>query len=125
MDENQLVLRVTTSPNDANPKGDIFGGWLMSKMDIAGSILATKRAQGHVSTVAVSELRFLKPIFVQDLVSFYAEIIKEGTTSLTVKIIAHAESLTPEGFITRQVGEAIFIYVAISKPGVKRALPEK
>lgn len=124
MNENQLVLRVTTSPNDANPKGDIFGGWLMSKMDIAGSILATKRAQGHVSTVAVRDLRFLRPIFVQDLVSFYAEIIEEGTTSLTVKIVANAESLNPEGIYSRQVGEAIFIYVAISSPGVKRPLPK-
>lgn len=119
---HQPTLRVTTTPNDANQKGDIFGGWLMSQMDRAGAIAARKRAKGLVSTVAVKELLFLKPIFVYDVVSFYPEVEKVGKSSITVMIHVFAHRyLHPEDAPVK-VGEATFIYVAIDQPGVKRVI---
>ncbi len=114
------VLRIKTNPTDQNQSGDIFGGWLMSHIDVAGAIVATKRTQGHVVTVAVKELTFLQPLFVYDLVSFYVEIQSIGTTSITVKVEVYAERLTHPGFFL--VSEAILVYVAVSKPGVKRQI---
>lgn len=81
-----LAVRVLAMPADTNPQGDIFGGWLMSQVDIAGSILAVQRAQGRVATVAVHEFRFLKPVYVGDLVSCYAELEYVGRTSVRVKV---------------------------------------
>jgi acyl-CoA thioesterase YciA len=114
------VLRIKTLPNDANKTGDIFGGWLMSNIDIAGAILATKRTKGHVVTVAVKELIFLKPLYVQDLVSFYVDIEKIGRTSITVKVEVYAERLTEPSFM--KVSEASLVYVAVSQPGQKREI---
>lgn len=116
------VLRIKTNPNDANKSGDIFGGWLMSHIDIAGAVVATKRTQGHVVTVAVKELIFLQPLFVYDLVSFYVDILSVGNTSITVKVEVYAERLTHPGFV--RVSEAILVYVAVSQPGVKRQIPQ-
>lgn len=115
------ILRIKTLPNDANQTGDIFGGWLMAKIDIAGAILAAKKTKGHVVTVAVKELFFLQPLFVHDLVSFYADIVNIGKTSITVKVEVYSESLSRPGFI--RVSEAIIVYVAVSRPGVKREIP--
>ena len=112
------VLRIKTQPNDANSTGDIFGGWLMSHIDVAGAIVAAKKTKGHVVTVAVKELYFLKPLFVYDLVSFYVDIEKIGKTSITVKVEVFAERLSHPGFM--KVSEAVLVYVAVSKPGVKR-----
>lgn len=114
------ILRMKTLPNDANKGGDIFGGWLMSQIDRAGAIIATKRANGPVVTVAVKELIFLKPLFVYDLVSFYADILKTGKTSITVKVEVFAERIPQKGFV--RVSEAILVYVAVSKPGEKKEL---
>jgi acyl-CoA thioesterase YciA len=114
------VLRIKTLPNDANKSGDIFGGWLMAKIDMTGAIVATKKTKGHVVTVAVKELIFLKPLFVYDLVSFYAEIERIGKTSITIKVDVFAERLTQPGFI--KVSEAVLVYVAVSQPGVKREI---
>lgn len=114
------VLRLKTHPTDANQTGDIFGGWLMSHIDVAGAIVATKKTQGHVVTVAVKELTFLQPLFVYDLVSFYVDIESVGKTSITVKVEVYAERLTHPGFFL--VSEAILVYVAVSKPGVKRLI---
>lgn len=114
------VLRIKTSPNDANRTGDIFGGWLMSQIDIAGAIVAAKKTQGHVVTVAVKELFFLQPLFVYDLVSFYVDILKIGTTSITVKVEVFAERMSHPGFT--KVSEATLVYVAVSQPGVKREI---
>jgi acyl-CoA thioesterase YciA len=116
------ILRVKTLPNDANKTGDIFGGWLMSQIDMAGAIVASRKAQGHVVTVAVKELKFLRPLFVYDLVSFYGEVVKTGNTSLTVQLEVFAEHLPNKGI--NKVSEATFVYVAVSEPGVKRTLPK-
>jgi len=114
------VLRIKTLPNDANKTGDIFGGWLMSKIDIAGAIIASRKTKGHVVTVAVKELFFLQPLFVYDLVSFYVDILKIGKSSITVKVEVFAERLTHPGFV--RVSEATLVYVAVSQPGIKREI---
>jgi acyl-CoA thioesterase YciA len=114
------ILRVKTLPNDANRTGDIFGGWLMSNIDIAGAILATKKTKGPVVTVAVKELIFLKPLFIYDLVSFYGDIVTIGRTSITLKIDVYSERLTQADF--EKVSEAILVYVAVSEPGKKREI---
>lgn len=120
--EKEPILRIKTLPNDANKTGDIFGGWLMSQIDIAGAIIAAKESHGPVVTVAVKELIFLQPLFVYDLVSFYGEVIKVGTTSLTVKLEVFAQRLyESDGF--HRVSEAVLVYVAVSQPGVKRKIP--
>jgi len=121
----QPTLRVTTRPNDANPSGDIFGGWLMSKIDIAASIAAGARANGPVVTVAVKELRFIQPIFVHDLVSFYADIISVGNTSITVGVEVYAQrqcASHKENAI--KVSDAVLVFVAVSAPGVRRLVPK-
>lgn len=122
------TLRVVTRPNDANPKGDIFGGWLMSQIDIAGSIIAIERAQGPVATVAVKNLQFIKPIYVHDLVSFYPSIIAIGKTSITtnVEVYAQRHIQNESGYYTMQslkVADAVLVYVAVSEPGKKRLVP--
>src|SRR5690348_320528 len=85
------VLRVIPMPSDTNASGDIFGGWLMSQVDLSGSVVAVRRARGRVATVAVNSFTFKKPIYVADLVSFYAEIVNVGTTSITVEVKVYAE----------------------------------
>lgn len=119
----QPTLRLTTMPNDANLNGDIFGGWLMSKIDIAGAIAAVQRANGPVVTVAVSQLQFIKPLFVYDLVSFYADIIHVGRTSITVNIEVYAQRARAL-HETLKVSEAKYVYVAVSTPGKKRLVPK-
>lgn len=119
----QPLLRITTMPNDANAKGDIFGGWLMSKMDIAGSVLAIGRTKGQVATVAVKELRFMHPLYIYDLVSFYGDIVSVGHTSVTVAMKVYAQHLRENINQVVQVGEGTFVYVAIDAPGVKRVVP--
>ncbi len=118
------TLRLTTRPNDANPSGDIFGGWLMSQIDIAGAIAAGIRASGPVVTVAVKELHFIKSLFVQDLVSFYASVVTVGVTSVTISVEVYAQRARGSHHDPAvKVSEAILIYVAVSKPGVRRAIP--
>lgn len=121
--ERQPTLRVTTTPNDANQKGDIFGGWLMSKIDIAAAIEARLRAKGPVATVAVKELEFIKPLFVYDLVSFYTELESVGKTSISIKVDVFARRFHGEDMETVKVSKAILIFCAISEPGVKRLVP--
>ncbi len=119
----QPTLRVRTMPNDTNANGDIFGGWLMSQIDIAGAIEAQVRSQGPVATIAVKELIFHKPLFVHDLVSFYTNVIRVGTTSMEIGIEVFARRLENGQFSTVKVSWAKLVYVAISKPGVKRVVP--
>ncbi len=101
-------------PTDTNAAGDIFGGWLMSQVDIAGSIDAYQRARGRIVTVAVNEFLFLKPVYVGDLVSFYTQIKSVGTTSIRVKVEAWAERNRGEDECVR-VAEAELTYVAIDE----------
>lgn len=119
------VLRVVPRPSDVNPAGDIFGGWIMSQVDIAGSIPALRRARGRVATVAVNAFTFKKPVNVADLVSFYASVVKVGTTSVTVEVRVYAE----RGWRAARPGEVVLVtdatltYVAIDAHGNKRRLP--
>jgi len=117
------VIRTRPQPNDANPKGDIFGGWLMSQMDIAGATVARKRAKGLVATVAVKELLFLEPLFVHDLVSFYGEVVAVGRTSLTVHIEVYAIRCDDYAEQPIKISEATLVFVALTAPGQKREIP--
>jgi acyl-CoA thioesterase YciA len=105
------ALRAIAMPADANAAGDIFGGWLLSQMDLAGSTVATRRAKGRVVTVAITGMTFHRPVFVGDEVSCYAEIVKVGRTSITVKVESWARRGRSEERI--EVTEGIFTYVAV------------
>ncbi|MDH4135066.1 MAG: acyl-CoA thioesterase, partial [Gammaproteobacteria bacterium] len=89
--DRHATLRIVPMPADTNAAGNIFGGWLMSQVDIAGSIAAIRRARGPVTTVAVNGFRFIKPVYVGDLVSLYAEVSAVGTTSITTQIRVYVE----------------------------------
>ncbi|MEO7726559.1 MAG: acyl-CoA thioesterase [Burkholderiales bacterium] len=106
------TLRVVPMPADANSSGDIFGGWVMSQVDIAGSIPAIRLARGRVATVAVNSFVFRQPVMVGDVVSFYAEVIKVGRTSITVSVEVYAQR-RPEKEETVKVTEATLTYVAV------------
>ena len=106
------ILRVVPMPADSNSCGDIFGGWVMSQVDIAGSIPAIRTARGRVATVAVNSFVFRQPVMVGDLVSFYAEVIKIGRTSITVEVEVYAQR-NPEKEETVKVTEATLTYVAV------------
>lgn len=122
--DKQPALRVMPRPADVNPHGDIFGGWVMSQVDIAGATVAMRRARGKVVTVAVNSFLFRQPISVGDIVSFYAEIVETGRTSVKVNVEVYAER-NPTCPITVKVTEATFTYVAIDQNGMKRELPSE
>jgi acyl-CoA thioesterase YciA len=119
------TLRLVPMPRDTNAGGDIFGGWIMSQVDIAGSIAASRRAKGRVTTVAVNAFHFVAPVFVNDLVSFYADVIKIGTTSLTVNVEVYVERglRTPKPGEVVKVTEAVLTYVAVDEQRQKRPVP--
>ena len=117
------VLRVAPMPADVNQNGDIFGGWVMSLVDIAGGIVAQLRARGRVVTVAVNSFTFKHPVLVGDLVSFFAEVTRVGTTSLTVNVEVYTQR-HPEEVVTLKVTEACLTYVAIDQTGRPRQVPE-
>lgn len=118
------TIRVAAMPSDANYTGDIFGGWLMGQVDIAGSIPAVQRAKGRVATVAVNSFVFKQPIFVGDIVSFYAKIIKVGRTSVTVdvEVFVQRNPAKPECV---KVTEATLTYVAVGEDRKPRPLPDE
>jgi acyl-CoA thioesterase YciA len=109
-------------PADANPHGDVFGGWIMSQVDIAGGVVAIRRANGRVATVAVNSFLFKHPVFVGDLVSFYVDIVKVGTTSITVNVEVYAERMRMEAN-TVKVTEATLTYVATDEHRKPRPIP--
>ena len=112
---NEPAIRTIAMPADANANGDIFGGWVLSQMDIAGGVVASKKCSGRSATVAIDSMVFYKPVFIGDLVSIFAEIIKIGNTSMTVQINAIAtRKLTAEEV---RVTEGKFVYVAIDEDG--------
>lgn len=117
------TLRVAAMPSDANYTGDIFGGWLMGQVDIAGSIPAVHRAKGRVATVAVNSFVFKQPIFVGDVVSLYASIIKVGTTSITVDVEVYVQR-DPENPTCLKVTEATLTYVAVGEDRKPRPVPQ-
>jgi len=112
------TLCAIAMPTDTNPHGDIFGGWLVSQMDLAGTSAATRRAKGRVVTVAITGMNFHRPVFVGDEVSCYAQLVKVGHTSLTVKI----ESWACRGIGDEQIAvtDGIFTYVAVDADGKPR-----
>ncbi len=117
------ALRIMTMPADLNPAGDVFGGWIMANVDIAGAIPARRRAKSRVATIAVNSFLFKQPVSVGDLVSFYAEVKSVGRTSVTVDVEVYAER-DPENPVVVKVTEATLTYVALDDRGRKRPLPQ-
>ncbi len=116
------TLRVVAMPADCNMTGDVFGGWVMAQVDIAGSIPAISRAKGRVATVAVNSFIFKQPLFMGDVVSFYADIVKVGRTSMTVNVEVYAQR-DPIKPTCVKVTEATLTYVAVSDERKPRQLP--
>jgi len=120
--DQQPAIRVVAMPKDTNAGGSIFGGWIMSQVDIAGSIIALERAKGRVVTVAVNSFEFHQPVFVGDLISCFANVIKVGRTSITVKIEVYAQR-NPQKVQTVKVTEAELTYVALDEKRKPRTVP--
>ncbi|MFM8692625.1 MAG: acyl-CoA thioesterase [Limnohabitans sp.] len=115
----ELVLKVVPMPADVNANGDIFGGWVMAQVDVAGSILPARRVRGRMATVAVNEFIFKQPVRVGDILSFFGRIVRVGRTSITVKVEVYAERYRSQGEYTK-VTEAQLTYVAIDPHGRPR-----
>ncbi len=123
--ENEIpVIRVPARPADQNPGGSIFGGWIMSYVDIAGSIPALARVRGPVVTRAVDSFEFKKPVFVGDLISCYANIVSEGRTSMKVKVVVYAQRMKKGDPCCIKVTEAVLTYVAIDENRRPKAISE-
>ena len=117
----ELAIRTLAMPADANPNGDIFGGWVLGQMDIAGGIVAARRARGRVATVAITAMTFHLPVFVGDEVSCYCTIERIGRTSIAVKV--ETWSRRASGAETVKVTEGLFTYVAIGDDRRPRPVP--
>jgi len=118
----ELVLKVIPLPADSNANGDIFGGWVMAQVDLAGSVLPARHTRGRMATVAVKEFVFKQPVRVGDILSFYAAVTRIGRTSVTVDVEVYAERFHTQGRHVK-VTEAILTYVAIDDHGRPRPLP--
>ena len=116
------TLRVVPLPADVNQNGDIFGGWVMSWVDIAGGVLAAQRARGRVATVAVNSFVFKQPVLIGDVVSFYGEIVRVGRTSITVDVEVYAQR-NPKDVVLIRVTEASLTYVAVGTDRRPRPVP--
>ena len=116
------TMRVMPMPADLNQHGDVFGGWVMAQVDVAGAIPAMRRARGRVATVSVDSFLFKQPVSVGDIVSLYSEIVRIGKTSITVKVEVYAERNYAD-MVTVKVTEAQLTYVAIDLEGHKRDVP--
>ena len=122
-DGSELVMRVMPLPADTNPNGDIFGGWIMAQVDLAGAVLPMRIAKGRIATVAVNQFVFKQPVSIGDLLSFYAKIERVGTTSITVNVEVYAER-NPSDLVVVKVTEANLTYVAITLDGKPRPVPK-
>lgn len=122
-DQRELVLRVMPLPSDVNANGDIFGGWLMAQVDMAGAVLPYRIARGRVATVAVNEFLFKQPVSIGDLLSFYARVERLGRSSITVHVEVFAERNPAHPQVVK-VTEARITYVAIDKEGRPRAIAQ-
>ena len=120
--DQELVLKVVPMPADVNANGDIFGGWVMAQVDIAGSVLPARVVRGRMATVAVNEFIFKQPVKVGDILSFFARIVRVGRTSITVKVEVYAERYRSQGEYTK-VTEAQLTYVAIDDMGRPTPIP--
>ena len=121
-DDRQLVMRVLPMPADSNPNGDIFGGWIMAQVDLAGAVMPIRLARGRVATVAVNQFIFKQAVSVGDLLSFYAKVERIGNTSITVNVEVYAERNPANPHVVK-VTEANLTYVAIDAEGKPRTVP--
>ncbi|MCI4186755.1 acyl-CoA thioester hydrolase YciA [Dickeya dianthicola] len=122
----ELVLRTLAMPADTNANGDIFGGWLMSQMDIGGAIQAKEIAEGRVVTVRVDGMTFLKPVAVGDVVCCYARCVRTGRSSMTINVEVWVKKVSTDPIGQRyRATEALFTYVAVDEDGRPRELPER
>jgi acyl-CoA thioesterase YciA len=121
-DGMELVLRVIPMPADSNANGDIFGGWIMAQVDVAGAVLPARIARGRIATVAVNQFVFKQPVSVGDLLSFYSRVLRVGTTSVTVHVEVYAER-NPAAPQIVKVTDANLTYVAIDGEGKPREIP--
>ncbi|MCU5775722.1 acyl-CoA thioester hydrolase YciA [Erwiniaceae bacterium BAC15a-03b] len=122
--QGEVVLRTLAMPADTNANGDIFGGWIMSQMDMGGAILAKEIAEGRVVTVRVDGMTFLKPVAVGDVVCCYARCMRTGTSSITINVEVWVKKVSSEPIGQRyRATEAVFIYVAVDPEGKARPLP--
>ena len=120
--DKELVLKVIPMPADCNANGDIFGGWVMAQVDLAGSVIPARHAQGRMATVAVNEFVFKQPVRVGDILSFFASLTRIGRTSITVQVEVYAERFQAQGQYIK-VTEASLTYVAIDDEGKPRPVP--
>jgi acyl-CoA thioesterase YciA len=121
--DKELVLKVIPMPADCNANGDIFGGWVMAQVDLAGSVIPARYTKGRMATVAVKEFIFKQPVRVGDILSFYSEVTHVGRTSITVKVEVFAERFRSQGQYIK-VTEASVTYVAIDDMGKPRPIPK-
>ncbi len=121
----QPTIRNVAMPANTNALGNIFGGWIMSQMDLAGSVVAIEYANSRVVTVAVTSMEFHRSVYVGDLISCFAKIEKVGNTSLTVKVEVFAQRGLEEGIEYVKVTEAVIVYVAIHRDGKPKSLPKR
>jgi acyl-CoA thioesterase YciA len=123
--DGELLLRTLAMPADTNPNGDIFGGWIMSQMDIGGGILAKEIAEGRIVTIAVEGMTFHKPVKVGHVVCCHGKCIRIGTTSMTIKLEVWVKPVLLKAHEARYcVTEAVFTYVAIDEEGKSRKIPD-
>ena len=120
--DQELVMKVIPMPADCNANGDIFGGWVMAQVDLAGSVLPARLVRGRMATVAVNEFIFKQPVKVGDILSFFARILKVGRTSITVQVEVYAEQYRSQGNYSK-VTEAQLTYVAIDEMGRPTPIP--
>ena len=120
----ELVLKVIPMPGDCNGNGDIFGGWVMANVDLAGSVLPARYTDGRMATVAVNEFIFKQPVRVGDILSFYGKVVHVGNTSIRVHVEALTERFATQGKYIK-VTEATITYVAIDDNGRPRAVPKR
>jgi acyl-CoA thioesterase YciA len=120
--DQDLVLKMIPMPGDCNANGDIFGGWVMAQVDMAGSVLPARYTQGRMATVAVNEFIFKQPVRVGDILSFFSKVVRIGRTSITVKVEVFAERFRSQGSYIK-VTEALVTYVAIDEQGRPREIP--
>ena len=118
----ELVLKVIPMPADTNGNGDIFGGWVMAQVDLAGAVLPARHVQGRFATVAVNQFIFKQPVRVGDILSFFAHVTRIGNTSITVQVEVFAERFRAQGQYVK-VTEASLTYVAIDDQGRPRPIP--
>jgi acyl-CoA thioesterase YciA len=122
-DGSELVLRVMPMPADSNANGDIFGGWIMAQVDVAGAVLPARIAKGRIATVAVNQFVFKQAVSIGDLLSFYARVLRVGNTSITVHVEVYAER-NPANPQVVKVTDANLTYVAIDRDGTPRPIPK-